>query len=1057
MTDPSTLPTQALFEESAWMRRLARRLVVDEAGAEDAVQETLVAALGRERGGRVPGRAWLSTVLRNLVRRGRRDGARRGDHEQRFAEDQSWEEPGTDRVAERLEVHRRVAEAVDGLREPYRSTVWLRFLEGLPPREVARRLGVPVATVHSRVERALVQLRGRLDRVYGRREAWSLALADLARLPVEPWTWVGPLGVVTMGTITKWGGAAAAVVFAGLLWLDLGDGEAARQGSEELAGPPASPAALQGAGDPQPVAPSLEAPAEPASHGRVAADPIPAAAGAGATAGSVLIGRVVDETQAPLEGATVVLKAYQVWAQGHEVPRLPGPYDFRGWSTTTDAEGAFRFEVPVPSAPWTLFEIAPDPYHADHDLIFGGDRDDAQAPLTAGLRDLGTILLVGTGSIAGTVRDEGGLPIEAAELDVGPVESASYTYGHGANSDANGVFEVGHVPPGTYGVSVKAEGYLSEFLQPVEVHLARTTGGQDVVLRRAPALRGRVVDGAGAPIEGVRLWGWPASSGSGAGADTDAEGNFIVFLPQDEPYTLEATRDGYEPFGVGDRNTLYEPGTEGLEIVLRGDVTTTFWVLDDDTGKPIERFGLRILRNKGREATVRNNTAFGTPPRERQRPGGAVKVGARPGKDRYEVYARGYREARGEIVHDPDRPGYQTLRLRPGDAVTGRVVDPLDGSGIAGARVVLTPGLVQNRELADGSKVPALYPKREYAVRAITDEEGRFHLSGELENRTCALEVRAEQGALRRFPLEIRERVTDLGDLVLEPAATIEGRVLVPTGTRPSGLQVQLDGPRSSTTAVVDAQGRFRFEGVAAGRHTLDVEADPGVLVHGPPFQVELAAGEVRALELDLRDRAATEVRLRVDLSGQKPDDLTILLRDERSGEETELGQLNVDGLVIGWVRAGGSARVVLDPAYGAKIVHPTALLPLQAGVTVEEELHFELARLELTLGPAIDLPERCSLELTLGEQAWRSRFARDQNDIVYEGLEVHEGGRRLVFGLLPVGQHTFELQLHDRDAAEYERDASGELVLRKPPPLLERQLEVALRAGETTRVGLGD
>ena len=48
-------------------------------------------------------------------------------------------------------------------------------------REIADRLGIPVKTVHSRLERALGRLRVRLDSEYGDRSTWALAFAPLLR------------------------------------------------------------------------------------------------------------------------------------------------------------------------------------------------------------------------------------------------------------------------------------------------------------------------------------------------------------------------------------------------------------------------------------------------------------------------------------------------------------------------------------------------------------------------------------------------------------------------------------------------------------------------------------------------------------------------------------------------------------------------------------------------------------------------------------------------------------------------------------------------------------
>ena len=52
---------------------------------------------------------------------------------------------------------------VDKLSEPFRTTLLLRYYEGLAPNEIATRLGVPSATIRKRNQLALDKLRKRLD------------------------------------------------------------------------------------------------------------------------------------------------------------------------------------------------------------------------------------------------------------------------------------------------------------------------------------------------------------------------------------------------------------------------------------------------------------------------------------------------------------------------------------------------------------------------------------------------------------------------------------------------------------------------------------------------------------------------------------------------------------------------------------------------------------------------------------------------------------------------------------------------------------------------------
>jgi len=67
------------------------------------------------------------------------------------------------------------------LPEPYRTTLLLRYFEGLSIREIAQRVAAPQETVRTRLKRALEQMRARLDaETGGDRGAWCAALMPLA-------------------------------------------------------------------------------------------------------------------------------------------------------------------------------------------------------------------------------------------------------------------------------------------------------------------------------------------------------------------------------------------------------------------------------------------------------------------------------------------------------------------------------------------------------------------------------------------------------------------------------------------------------------------------------------------------------------------------------------------------------------------------------------------------------------------------------------------------------------------------------------------------------------
>src|SRR5512144_556893 len=119
------------------LRALARSLVRDEASSEDLVQDTLVVALERPPRNGASIRGWLATVARHLALDRARGERRRAAREQDVA--RSEVEGSSSDPLERLEIEREVLDAVQALREPFRTAVFLRYWEGLEPAAIAEK------------------------------------------------------------------------------------------------------------------------------------------------------------------------------------------------------------------------------------------------------------------------------------------------------------------------------------------------------------------------------------------------------------------------------------------------------------------------------------------------------------------------------------------------------------------------------------------------------------------------------------------------------------------------------------------------------------------------------------------------------------------------------------------------------------------------------------------------------------------------------------------------------------------------------------------------------
>ncbi|EJN12335.1 RNA polymerase sigma factor, sigma-70 family [Bradyrhizobium sp. YR681] len=129
--------------------------------AEDLAQETLI-AVWRKAGSYDPDRAtvsaWIFTIARNLrIDRFRKD--RRSQLHQVYELLQPAESESPDGAHEAVERESRVRAALDGLPAEQIRVVELSFFEDIAHGEIARRLGIPLGTVKSRLRLAMARLR----------------------------------------------------------------------------------------------------------------------------------------------------------------------------------------------------------------------------------------------------------------------------------------------------------------------------------------------------------------------------------------------------------------------------------------------------------------------------------------------------------------------------------------------------------------------------------------------------------------------------------------------------------------------------------------------------------------------------------------------------------------------------------------------------------------------------------------------------------------------------------------------------------------------------------
>ena len=572
---PRGIEQAALLAEVSWIRRLASELVADRALVDDLVQETCVAALQHAPRERSKLRQWLAEVLRNTLRQHVRAQGRRVAREAAGARPEALE--ATDRLVERVALQRELVDAVLTLDEPYRTAVLLRFFEELPPRAIAARLDVPVATVQSRLTRALAKLRERLDQRHGPQGAWAVVLLPWVR-GLDPRA-TTPLLPLVMKTKLSLAVAATALAAGAFVWWQAGETPARGAAAEEPAR-----LARSGGGDDGGGAPSSAAPARPAREGlaRPAQEPVSSEPVVLPEPWQVRL-RVLDAEGQPLAGLAV---------RAEESSEVLGTSRAGGWCLFETRAAALR--LVSADARWVTV-------HEGH-----AARASAYDPVLVAAPAI---------TLGGVVVDEARRPLAGASVQFrlphgfrtrfSDVLDASAQQAWRVQSDADGRFLFESVP-------AVREALLNAVLAGYDMEELAAPESSDatlelVLFRPLPpvqgALRGRVVDVSGAAVPDARV-------GLGlASVLSDERGDFSIpfrrALTTDE---LVATKAGYLPArmerpsepdeassGWPDHVVLVLPGPA---LALRGHVLDVegapvagarVWLHDPTPGAPVGR------------------------------------------------------------------------------------------------------------------------------------------------------------------------------------------------------------------------------------------------------------------------------------------------------------------------------------------------------------------------------------------------------------------------------------------------------------------------------------
>ncbi len=871
---------ESFMEDWKWMKGLALQLTGDEFLADDVRQETWLTA---SRYGEWPDRGALRRVMRRILWRTKRSVARRRLREVEAA--RSVALPSTASLVQRAEEHRRIWDALLDLEEPHRKYLLLRFQAGQTPTEIAEKEGSLVNTVRHRIRRAVEALRERLGADTAGGGLKSIALAFPAGIGAKAASrrslrdyLSGAHGSGKVGPVTTL--VLAATLIGCILFVGL-DGQKERGASvEEIALLPSGNA---------PVPQEQPSPIAGTSNTRNAA----VVRGGSPPQEGPLQGSVTP-SQATLvgsvHGSNTVLNGVVVTAQalGNVEPK---------WtvSASTHSDGRFKLTIPFDPAEHVVLHFQGSEYLSRAKVEVNSERRvQGRGPILsseAGETDLGVIQLTPAGVIIGQLQSRRGEGLASAHVNLA---------GFSSMPTDGGAYRIAHVAPGKQTVTAQSPGQLDRSSE-VLVIAKETVDMGAIQMLPGSTITGRVLDESGQGIQGARVS--PRAFAPLWIFESKADGYFTIPCPEEHVCSVAVAADGYlkqPPLAVA-------PGTRDLHVVLEhaGNLCA-FQVISNETGEPIETFGLSVRRSPGAEvpsATVQPASLL--QPKPEPRPLGRTTAFARPGRDTVHVEAHGF--LAGEFSVDATAAtGAQILRLDPTAAWRGVLVrggipqvdSPIELRWNAAAvmrdgrhpySLTAAPGSqdelvlhaqVNFRCLAVAPLVgeppslwmQGLFDEPDQVLHTRTDSLGRFRF--DVLPRGAGRLYAEVEGLTALSPLTpiIPVRGRDLGELQLASKVRISGRIAL---DRPGPLldhRILIDGfPALQATTGID--GSFVLSDVPVGEHLLELQPVPGTVLdkrlQGGPYFVRIGEMGLGDLVLPVHNLDAANVEVEVQINGQ--------------------------------------------------------------------------------------------------------------------------------------------------------------------------------------------